>query len=323
MAITRTPRPSPDTGVTDAGQLAWIQDVVEGLAFEQMRRESIIDRIANTDAMSALEKFGQSITFRVLYPVDVKAYVINQDLVPDTISGTSFSLTVDHAYYAFPTLDPIDMKQINLPLMQQIAKNLADAHKENEMDVIIPGLLTAIYAATAMDYHGQVPGTVCYQPDTPTVAASKDRTDDSYIIAQFIAARKAVKKKLGSFPKGMFVVINSDVEEILLNCDQSTFQVSGESNRKAIEDGDFGMKVAGFDLIPTDAIASGTYDGQTNICQGFIGHKRGLGFIRQLMETDINFKMWTKFSRGCRQLDVFGYGFSDSRYFGALPIKVD
>jgi hypothetical protein len=323
MAITRSPRPSPDTGVTDAGQLAWIENIVEGLAFDTMRRESVIDRIANTDVMAPLEKFGQSITFRVLYPVDVKAYVMNQDLVPDTVSGTSFSLTVDHAYYAFPTLDPIDMKQINLPLMNQIAKNLAEAHKENEMNVILPAILTTVYAATAMDYHGQVPGTVCYQPDTPSVAASKDRTDDSYIIKQFISARKAVKQKLGSFPKGMYAVVNSDVEEILLNCDQSTFQVSGESNRKAIEDGDFGMKVAGFDLIFTDAISTATYDNQTDICQGFIGHKRGLGFVRQLMETDINFKMWTKFSRGCRQLDVFGHGLSDSRYFGALPIKVN
>jgi hypothetical protein len=40
------------------------------------------------------------------------------------------------------------------------------------------------------------------------------------------------------------------------------------------------------------------------------------------METDINFKMQTKMGRACRQLDVFGFGLSDSRLMGALPLKV-
>ena len=79
---------------------------------------------------------------------------------------------------------------------------------------------------------------------------------------------------------------------------------------------------AGFDIIVTDEITTGTYGGQSNIAQCVLGHQNGLGFIRQLMETDVNFKLQTKFSRGIRQLDVFGYGLSDSRLMGALPIKV-
>jgi hypothetical protein len=317
----RSPRPSPDTGLTDAGQLLLIENIVQGLTFDVLRRESFLHRIANTEALKPLEQFGQTITFRVLNPPAVKAYVVNQDLVPDTIGGTNFSVTVDRAYYVFPTLDPIDIKQINAPLLEKTAKNMADAHAENEYQVVVAGLVAMVYAATAMVYHGQTPGTVFYQPAVPTSVAATDRTDADYIIKQFIAARKAANK-LAIPKKGRYCMVNSDVEEILLNSDQFTYQISGTQNAKAIEDGEFGMRVAGFDIIVTDEIPTGTYGGQSNIAQCVLGHQNGFGFIRQIMETELNFKMQTKFSRGNRQLDVFGFGWSDSRYFGGMPIKV-
>lgn len=322
MAISRTPRPSPDTGVTDAAQALLIENIVEGLTFDILRRESFLGKIANTEALKKLENFGDTITFRVLNPPPIHAYVVNQDLVPDTTAGTNFSVTVDRAFYGYPTLDPIDIKQINVPLMSKLARMLADAHAENEYAVVVAGLVTTVYAASVMAYHGQTPGTVYYNPAVPTAVASTDRTDADYIIKQFIAARKAANK-LAIPKKGRYAMVNSDVEEILLNSDQFTYQISGETNRKAIEDGDFGMRVAGYDIIVTDEIPTGTYGGQTNIAQCVLGHQNGLGFIRQLMETDINFKMQSKFGRACRQLDVFGFGLSDSRLMGALPIKID
>jgi hypothetical protein len=322
MAIDRSPRPSPDTGVTDAAKALLIENVVEGLTFDILRRESFLGRISNTEALKALENFGDTITFRVLNPPSISAYVVNQDLVPQTTAGTNFSITVDNAYYGYPTLDPIDIKQINVPLMSRLAKMLADAHAENEYAVVVAGLMTTVYAASEMAYHGQTPGTVFYNPTTPTAVAQTDRTDGDYIIKQFLKARKRANQ-MAVPRKGRYAMVNSDVEEILLNSDQFTYQISGNQNAKAIEDGEFGMRVAGFDIIVTDEITTGTYDGQSNIAQCVLGHVNGLGFIRQLMETDVNFKMQTKFGRACRQLDVFGYGLSDSRLMGALPIKVD
>ena len=322
MAINRAPRPNPDTGVADASQALLIEQIVEGLTMDILRRESFLGKIANTEALKKLENFGDTITFRVLNPPPISAYVVNMDTVPTVTTGTHFSITVDNAFYGYPTLDPIDIKQINVPLMSNLARMLADAQAENEYNVVVAGLLTTVYGASVMSYEGQVPGTVAYNPATPTAVASTDRTDADYIIKQFIKARKAYNQ-LAIPRKGRYIMVNSDVEEILLNSDQFTYQISGETNRKAIEDGDFGMRVAGFDIIVTDAIPTATYNGQSNIAQCIIGHQNGLGFIRQLMETDINFKMQTKFGRACRQLDVFGFGLSDSRLMGALPIKVD
>jgi hypothetical protein len=207
--------------------------------------------------------------------------------------------------------------------MQKIARMLADAHAENEYAVVVGGLITTVYGASQMAYHGQTPGTVAYNPAVPTAPASTDRTDANYIIKAFIKARKRYNQ-MAIPKKGRYVMVNSDVEEILLNSDQFTYQISGNQNAKEIENGEFGIKVAGFDIIVTDEIPTATlYGGQANIAQCVIGHQNGLGFIRQLQETDVNFKMQTKFGRACRQLDVFGYGLSDSRLMGALPIKID
>lgn len=321
MAVTRTAS-SGDYGiVAQATQARLIENVVEGLTFDILRRESFLGKISNTEAMKKLENFGDTITFRVLSPPTISAYTINDDITAEAVTGTNFTVTVDNAYYGFPILDPIDIKQINIPLMSKLARMLAEAHAENEYAVVVAGLVTSVYAASQMSYHGIVPGTVAYNPAVPSSVASTDRTDSEYIIKQFISARKRYNQM--AIPrKGRYAMVNSDVEEILLNSDQFTYQIAGAPNAKAIEDGDFGMKVAGFDIIVTDEITTGTYGGQSNIAQCVLGHQNGLGFIRQLMETDVNFKLQTKFSRGIRQLDVFGYGLSDSRLMGALPIKV-
>ena len=322
MSITRTPRPTPDTGVTAVSQALLIEQIVEGLAMDVLRRESFLGKIANTKALKRLQEFGDTITFRVLNPPTVEEYVIDQDLVPQTITGTHFSVTVDNAYYVYYTIDPIDLKQINVPLMEEMARQMALAHAENEYALVVAGLITSVYGATQMTYLGQVPGTVAYQPAVPSAVAATDRTDGDYIIRQFIAARKVYNQNAIPRP-GRYAIINSDVEEILLNSDQFTYWVSGEGNRKAIEEGDFGMRVAGFDCIVSDYIpTSATYGGQSNIAQCILGHVNGLGFIRQLQDTDINFKMQSKFDRAARQLDVFGFGLSDSRLMGAEPIKV-
>ena len=308
-------------GVTDGTQPYLIENVVEGLAMEIMRRESLLNKICNTQAMKKLTEFGQMITFRVLNPPAVSAYTVNSQMTVETTTGTNFSLTVDNAWYTYPVIDEIDLKEINIDLLGNLARIMADAHAENEYSVVIASMITAIYGATQMAYHGQTPGTIAYGPSVPTSAVSTDRTDDDYIIKYFLAAQKRYNQ-MAVPKKGRYALVNSDVEEILKLSDQFTFNISGEGNRKVIEDGDASMRVAGFDIYVTDEIPSTTYGGQTNIAQCILGHQNGAAFVRQLMMTDIGFKMEKQMGRAMRQLDVFGFGLSDSRLMGNLPIKV-
>ena len=321
MAITRTV-PSQNTGIPAASQALLIEEIVEGLAMDVLRRESYLGVIANTQAMKKLENYGDQITFRVLNPPTVLPYAANMDIVPELVTGNNFTVTVNQAFYCYPTIDPIDLKEINLPIASEIARMMADTHAENEYLTVIAGLISTVYAASTMAYEGQVPGTVAYNPAVPSFVASTDRTNVSdYIINMFFNARK-VYNQMAVPKKGRYAIVNSDVEQILLMSDQFTYQVAGRGNVQMIENGDFGLRVAGFDIIVSDAIPTATYGGQSNIAQCILGHKSGLAFVRQLMETEINFKLQTKMSRGSRSLDVFGFGLNDSRMFGALPVKV-
>ena len=312
---------SPHGGVLDASQPYLIENVVEGLAMEIMRRESLLNRICNTQAMKKLTEFGQMITFRVLAPPPVHAYTVNQEMTVDTTSGTNFSLTVDNAFYTYPVIDEIDLKEINIDLLGNLARLMADGHAENEYSVVIAALIASVYGATQMAYHGQVPGTVAYTPSVPTSAASTDRTDDAYIISQFLAAKKRYNQ-MAVPKKGRYALVNSDVEEIITLSDQFTYNISGEGNKKVIEEADGNLRIAGFDIYVTDEIPTTTYGGQTNIAQCILGNQQGAAFVRQLMMTDIGFKMEKQMGRAMRQLDVFGFGLSDSRMMGSLPIKV-
>ena len=325
MTIARPANPGATDGLNNAGQSALMENIVGGLAIDKMNRESYLTRISNTEALKALEQFGESITFRVLKPGTVRAYTTYTDLVPDSSTGVNFSVTVDRAFYSFTTLDIVDMKQINLPLLQKIADRLGEDHLENEYKEVCAALVTAIYGATQMAAYGeQDPARVYYKPNALTVnpaAVSTTRTDANYIIKKFLAARKRANQ-MGVPKKGRFAMVNSDVEEILLNCDQLTYNVSGQGNKNAIEDGEFGIKIAGYDIIVTDEIPTATVDTATNVAQCLLGHRDGFGFVRQIMETDFNFKMERRFGRGTRQLNVFGFGFNDKRLWGALPLKV-
>lgn len=323
MAIAGRPNADAAAGLTDAAQAKLVEGVVAGLTYDKLYRESFLSRICNTEALKPLEKFGDTITFRVLKPGPVNPYTVNDDIVPSTATGDNFSVSVDRAFYTFQTLDAIDIKQINLPLMQKLAERLAADLAEKEYTEVIAGIITTIYGATAMTaYAEQTPGHTYYKPATPTAAATTTRTDATYLIKQFIKARKA-GNILGIPKKGRYALVNSDVEELLINCDQFTYNISGSQNAKAIEEGDFGLRIAGYDIIVTDEIpTAATFDTQTNIAKCILGHQDGLGFIRQITESDINFKMERRFGRGCRQLEVFGFGFNDTRLFGIFPIKV-
>lgn len=323
MAKAGRPNAGATNGLTDAAQAELVENIVAGLTYDKMYRDSFLTKITNTENLKPLEAYGDTITFRVLLPGTVRAYTVNSDITPDTVGGDNFSVSVDRAFYTFQTLDAIDLKQINLPMMQKLADRLAADHLEKEYQEVIAAIITTLYAATAMAAYGeQTPGRIYYKPTTPTAAATTTRTDATYIIKQFLKARKAANK-MGVPKKGRFAIVNSDVEEILLNSDQVTYNISGNQNAKAIEDGEFGMKVAGYEILVSDEVpTAATFDTQTSIAQCLVGHSNGLGFIRQLTETDVNFKMERRFGRGCRQLNVFGFGFSDTRLWGTLPIKV-
>ena len=323
MTVSRKTIAATDGGLDATGQGNLIEQIVGGLTYDKMYRESFLSRIANTEALKALEKFGDQITMRVIKPGAVRAYTVNADAVPDNTTGDKFTINVDRAFYSFTMLDIVDEKQINLPLMQKIAERFAADHAEKEYTEVVASIITTIYGATVMAAYGeQVPGHIYFKPATPSAAATTTRADANYIIKKFLAARKAANR-LGVPRKGRFALVNSDVEEILLNCDQFVYNTSGESNKKAIEDGEFGIKVGGYDIIVTDEIpTTGTYDTQTNIAQCVLGHADGFGFVRQISETDIGFKMERRFGRAARQLNVYGFGFNDTRLWGTLPVKV-
>ena len=107
MAIARDPNPSPMTGVTDAAQPLLIEQIVEGLTMDIMRRESFLGKIANTEALKKLENFGDTITFRILNPPPIMPYIMNMDLVPTATSGTNFSFSVLIVAYALLMTNPL------------------------------------------------------------------------------------------------------------------------------------------------------------------------------------------------------------------------
>lgn len=314
---------TPIGGVTDASQLYLIANrISQALAMDVLRRESMLDRICNTNALAPLTAYGQSLTFQILNPIEISQYTINEEMTADQMEGTNFTITVDNAYYGYTTLDNVDEKQLgNIPLLSKISQMLADSHKENEYQVVISELITEIYGATAMTYLGQVPGTIFYSPTTPTQAVTTDRTDPEYIIRKFTSAQVAANK-LGVPKQGRYAICPSEVLEIVKLSDQFTYNISGNSNKSVIEDGNGQIRVAGFDIYECDFVPVTTYDGQTDIAQCILGHKNGAAFCRQLMDTRIGFELEKQAGRGVRQLDVFAFGLSDSRLMGALPLKL-
>lgn len=289
MTISRT---APQSLLNDT---AWIEEVWDGMFLERWYAESPIPRICNTKTLDKIKSVGQIINFRIEPEASVVPHVKDQPIAWQTMKADKRQISVDFAYSGAHRLDRQDKTQLgSLPVMQKIANSLTKKHAEKEAEVFFSSIgLMNFNPLNAVDL-------------SASAAITGTRGTVNYAISQIASMRTKFNRRRAP-KKGRFLVVPPEVEELLIQSDQATFNINGEGNKKAIEDGEYGVRVCGFDIIvsefvPGDGLSTAT---AFKCLAGFNG---AIGFGRQVTEMESGIKLQDYYGEGIRALNTFGFG---------------
>lgn len=339
------------TGLQNTLPNGWfIPQVWTGLVMELFWENSILAKICNTDIEEPIKRGGGEAIIRQRPPITINDWIVNQDLQFSPLADTAITIPIKYAKYAAAQLDSVDIAQMDLDLMQIVAEDMNNQHMETETNVVIQALTAQLIAnlntATAGVNYGvenivapgadpvnRYKGTVYLNTSasTPTRYNSSNFTPDpNYIVRQITHARTILNRKRVPMA-GRFLIVPPIVEDMLILSDQATWNVSGKVD-KVVEEGEYGLRVAGFDIIVSNFITQTTFDagvgagGQADAGNwtGYpclMGLKKGYAFARQITEVDIGFDMAFKtFGKGLKTLNVFGAGISNWSASGILGL---
>lgn len=323
------------TGLQNNMPNGWyVPQIWTGLVMEKFWENSVLAKICNTDIEEPIRRGGGEAIIRKRPPVVTNPWLVNQDLAFDASTDDAITIPIKFARYAAKRIDAVDMAQMDLDLLDIYAEDMNNQLMEDEMADVITSLTTQLITAIGTDAeYVSAPGTgtidrtkASIYLDYTNISASRSSAD--YIVAQIAKMRTLFNRK--RLPQaGRFLLVPPAVEEVLILSDQATWQISGKENVQ-VEQGEYGFKVAGFDIIVSNFVTTQTFDpdagGAAASFTGFCclaGVKKGFAFARQVMEADFGFDLgYLSFGKGMKLLDVYGCGISNWTAAGILGLKV-
>jgi len=272
---------------------AWVQEVWDGMFLDRWYAESVLPRICNTKVLEPIKNCGQVLNFRVEPEATVVPQIKDQPIQWAAIRAEKRQITVDYAYSAAHRVDKQDLQQINLPIMERIAASISRKHSEKEHEIFFS-------TVPLMSFN---PLNVVDRTATAAVTGTRSSGLD-YIINQAAKMRTNFNRRRAP-KKGRWIAVPPEVEEALITSDQVTFNVSGQPS-KAIEEGEWGIRVCGFDIVVTEFVTGVGSQANPFIC--LCGVKDAIGFGRQVTDMEADVQLQDYYGRGVRALNSFGFG---------------
>ena len=278
-------------------------EVWSGLTLERWYAEGVLPKIFNTNYEGEIKKYGQIVHIRRNPDAVINPYVVDTPVSWNAIQDDKTTLTIDYAYYAAHKIDTVDLAQMDIEIASKIANAINKQMMMKENQVCLSALPSLSYnPLNLVDKSGATQTTVS--------------TDANYIIKAVTPLRTAFNRR--RVPKeGRYILVSPEVEELLLMSDLVRYDAMGKEN-VSIQTGNFGLRLAGFDIIPSEFVPSGG----TNIYNCIAGVKDALTFARQVTEVDLGVPLQDYFGKGMKALNVFGFALTQPDGMGIWKVKV-
>jgi len=273
--------------------------------------ENLLPKITNSRTKSAIEQPGQNIVFLSEPEAQVVPYLRDEPINWTTMKPERTSITVDYAYISAHKLDIVDEYEIKLPLLSKIAAGMGKKHSEKELEVFMTVVPALSFLAKNIVGIGATYNTV-------TGVSTGTRTSGiNYIVNQLVRLRTIFNR--ARVPKaGRYIVVSPEVEELLIASDQATYNISGKQG-KEIEDGEWGIKVAGFEILVSEFVPGDGSAGNPYKC--LVGIPEAIGFGRRIQKTELNVQLQDYVAKGHRSLNYFGFGALNLKGLGLLKVQ--
>lgn len=278
---------------------------------------SIAGNICNTDYEGEIKGMGDKVIINTLPDVNIQAYKKGGTVNWQLLESDGLTMTVDRANYFAFKMDKVDLAQFaNKKYMDEASNDASSQQKiyiDNEFLLNIGGIAAGgTDCLASSDNFGQTAGrkTSSYNLGYSgnAIALTKTNILDKILDLSGVAAEQ-------NWPEdNRFVVLPSHFTTLLKQSDLKDASMTGDS-KSTLRSGRLGM-IDNWELFSSNLY---TAISDTNNCYTVLfGHRSGISFATQLLDTEYFDKLETTFGKGMKGLQVYDWKVVKSTSLGML-----
>ncbi len=261
-------------------------------------KATVFGDIATTEYEGELKKFGDTLRIRALPEIEVRDYVKGQDLDYDTPDGGFVDLVINQGKYWAMNFNALDKKQIDIDYVQKWAQHAS----RNQQIAIDSSILSSVYADVDAANRGATAGAVSGDIDLGTTGTPVALTRSN--IVEWIVENAALTLDEQDIHEDeRYMVLPSWACAMLKVSDLKDASITGDG-QSTLRNGRIGM-IDRFTIYRSNNLSTVT-DGADKVTNALFGHKCGIAFASQMMETE-TLKNPKDFGDLMRSLQAYGF----------------
>lgn len=292
----------PDYSST--GTSKFIPAIWSGKMVEKFYASTVFAEVTNNDYEGEIKALGDNVIIRQTPDITVGDYTIGMTLTYQKPEKANTSLPIDKAKYWAAAVNSVDRYQSDIALMDNFTDD-ASYQVKISMDT---SMLANIYADVDADNSGATAGAVEGNVDLGAVGASI-AVDQSNAIDHILDHGQVLDEQ--NVPEtGRWIILPSWFIRKLKSSDLKDASITGDG-MSVMRNGRAGM-IDRFTVYQSNNLAR-VVDGANTVTQVIAGHKAGLTWASQIVETE-DLPNPDDFGRLVRGLVVFGYKVVAGKY---------
>ena len=289
---------------SSGGASKFIPEIWSGKMVEKFYASTVFAEISNNDYEGEISGLGDNVIIRRTPDITVAAYQIGMTLTYQKPTKDATNLPINKALYWAAAVNSVDRYQSDLALMDNFTDDASYQVKiEQDQDV-----LGNIYADVDADNSGTTAGVVEGNVNLGAVGASVQITSANAV--DHILDHGQVLDEQNVPETGRWIVLPSWYIRKLKSSDLKDASVTGDGV-SVLRNGRAGM-IDRFTVYQSNNLAR-VVDGANTVTQVLAGHKAGLTWASQIVETE-DLANPTDFGRLVRGLLVYGYKVVEGKY---------
>jgi hypothetical protein len=275
----------------------FIPEIWSGKLIQKFYDATVLAAIANTDYEGEIKRQGDKVVIRTRPTLTIKDYAKGAKLEVERPDSPAVELIIDKAKYFNAVEDDIDRIQSDINLMDVWATDASEQMKQTVDRDVLSNLYSTVDANNKGNSAGRISGDIKLGATGSPVVLTAANVIDSIIDAGTVLDEQNCPEN------DRYIVIPSWMAGMLKKSDLKQAYMTGDAV-SPLRNGKIGM-IDRFTVYISHHLPAVT-DGSSKAYHVLAGHKAGLTFASQLLNTE-TLKSEQTFGQLIRGLQVYGY----------------
>ena len=294
---------------SQAGTSKWIPWVFSRKTITKFYDASIIPAISNSDYVGEIKNMGDKVIIRTVPDVDVKDYTKGTTITYQNLESPSVELSINKAKYFAFKMDKIDIKQVDIDMMDKSSQDASEQMKIKIDDGFLSDIHSQASSVNKGATAGRKSGDVNLGATGSPIVITKINILDTIVDCGVVMDEQNLPES------DRWLVIPPWIAGMIKKSDLKDVSLSGDGT-SILRNGRLGI-IDRLTLYTSNLYTKVTDGG--NSCYNLIfGHKSAICFAAQLTETEYFEKFETTFGSGMKGLNLYDYKATKPESFGVL-----